>query len=120
MLVLHRTHMMMMLLLLLMRPIRPHVHTLKLIVLAERPVQIQRKQILMRSMMRVLSLDDLLWMVVGMQVPLEREVCVALSEVRRRMPRMMKWGMLRRRRQRVAGAFVQLSLGHLQWVDGYC
>jgi hypothetical protein len=97
MLVLHRTHM---LLLLLMRPTRPHVHTLKLIVPPETPIQLQRKQILMRSMMLVLCLDDLLWMVVGTQVRLEWEVCVALSAVKRggRMTRMMKWGVLRRRR----------------------
>jgi hypothetical protein len=78
MLALHRTHMMM-----LMLPIRRRVHTLKLISLSERPIQVlQRKQILMRSMMmRVLSRDDLLSMVVGRQVPLEWEVCVALGEM---------------------------------------
>jgi len=74
MLVLHRTHMMWM----LMSPI---VHTLKLIARRERPIQIQRKQILMRSMMLVLCLGDLPWMVVGRQVLLVWEVCVALSEV---------------------------------------
>jgi hypothetical protein len=114
MLVLHRTHMMMRMLMC------PVVHTLKLIALGERPVQIQREQILMRSMMLVLCLGDLPWMVVGRQVPLVWEVCVALSEVRRGMTRMMKWGVLRRRRKRGVAMFVQSRLTRLQWVDGYC
>jgi hypothetical protein len=80
MLALHRTHMMMMM---LMLPTRRRVHILKLIGLSEGPIQVlQRKQILRRNMMmRVLSLDDLLSMVVGRQVPLEWEVCVALGEM---------------------------------------
>jgi hypothetical protein len=74
-------------------------------------------------MMLVLCLGDLLWMVVGRQVPLEWEVCAAaaLSEMRRGMSRMMKWGVLRRRRQRGVAMFVQSRLGRrLQWVAGYC
>jgi len=115
MLVLHRTpHMMM--LRLLMLPVRRHVHTRKLVCLGERPVQVlQRKQVLMRNMMRVLCLGDLRWMVVGRQVPLELEVCAALL-----CEMMMRWGVQRRRRQRGEGVFVQVSLARLPWAAGCC
>ena len=100
MLALHRTHMLMLLLLLLKR--------------ISRPVQLlQRKQIWMRNRMRVLSLGDLRCRVVGRQVPLELEVCVAWGEMRMLMMLMMlmMWGgmlprvvvgrgVLHRRRQR--------------------
>jgi hypothetical protein len=112
MLALHRTHMMML-------PGRRHVHTLKVVRLGERPVQVlQGKQAWMRNMMRVRCLGDLRWMVVGMQGRLEREVCAAWCEVLRRMARMMRWGALRRRRQRGEGVFVQVRLARLQWVAG--
>ena len=123
MLALHRTHMLMLLLLLLL-----------LLKRISRPVQIRirRKQIWMRNMMRVLSLGDLRCRVVGRQVPLELEVCVAWGEMRMLMMLMMlmMWGgmlprvvvgrgVLRRRRQRGEGAFVQVT-PRLQWVGGCC
>ena len=104
MLALHHTHMLMLLLLLLL---------LKRI---SRPVQlrIQRKQIWMQNMMQVLSLGDLWCRVIGRQVPLELEVCVAWGEMRMlrmmMLMMMMMWegmlprvvvgrGVLRRQRQ---------------------